>query len=151
MRSLMAFFITLLVSLAMAHIALGYLENVVSFESGARVEVEIAQTLSQLKMGLMYRRNLKEYTGMLFIFESEGRHGFWAKNMNFPVDIIWLNSDLKIVDMAREVQPCKKKSSCPIYRPNFSAKYVLEVPGGFTEKNIIESGQGVVYSFGKSI
>jgi uncharacterized membrane protein (UPF0127 family) len=136
------FFITLLTSIALANITLGYVNEVVSFDNGIEAGVEIAQTSAQLQTGLMNRENLQENTGMLFIFKSEDRHSFWMKNMSFPIDIIWINANLKVVDITREAQTCRIEP-CPAYTPSAPAKYVLEVPAGFAQKNLIETGQRI--------
>jgi uncharacterized membrane protein (UPF0127 family) len=129
------FFITLLTSIALANITLGYVNEVVSFDNGIEAGVEIAQTSAQLQTGLMNRENLQENTGMLFIFKSEDRHSFWMKNM-------WINANLKVVDITREAQTCRIEP-CPAYTPSAPAKYVLEVPAGFAQKNLIETGQRI--------
>ncbi|MFQ5800599.1 MAG: DUF192 domain-containing protein [Candidatus Hydrothermarchaeales archaeon] len=137
-----ALFITLLFSLFMVHNTQGYVVDAVSFDNGVVVQVEVAQTPAQLETGLMYREGLKDYSGMLFIFESEARHRFWMKNMNFPIDIIWMDSNLDIVDITREAAPCSKEP-CQIYSPAVSARYMLEVPAGFSQENGIKIGERI--------
>lgn len=147
MKSSVAFFLSFLFSLAMAHNSLGYGVNAVFFDSGATLEIEVAETPSQLQTGLMYRDNLPEGNGELFIFDSEERHSFWMKNMNFPIDIIWMDSNLNIVDITREAVPCQKEQ-CPIYSPSAPARYVLEVPSGYTQEKGVAIGQHVVLKDG---
>ncbi len=96
--------------------------------------VEVADTESERKIGLMYREYLDENQGMLFIFENEGFHGFWMKDTLIPLDIIWINSDKQVVFIRENVLPCKEpfeKSSygeeCEVYKPGEKAKYVLEI------------------------
>jgi uncharacterized membrane protein (UPF0127 family) len=127
----------------MVNNTLGYDFDAIQFESGSIVEAEISQTVAQLQKGLMYREALEESSGMLFVFSLEERHGFWMKNMNFPLDIIWIDSNLKIVDIARHLLPCSNEP-CPVHAPAYSAKYVLELPAGFTHENNIQIGQGIV-------
>src|SRR3989338_8541055 len=71
------------------------------------IEAEIADTDSKRQMGLMFRESLSDNQGMFFIFENEARHGFWMKNMQFPLDILWIDKDKKIADIRTNVQPCK--------------------------------------------
>jgi uncharacterized membrane protein (UPF0127 family) len=137
-------FITLFTSIALANITLGYVSEGVSFDNGIEVIVEIAQTPAQLQTGLMNREYLHENTGMLFIFKSEEKHSFWMKNMSFPIDIIWINANLKIVDITNEALPCRVEP-CPTYTPSVPTKYVLEVPAGFAQKNLIETGQSIAF------
>jgi uncharacterized membrane protein (UPF0127 family) len=127
----------------MVNNTLGYDFDSVKFETGAVIEVEISQTLTQLQKGLMYRDRLDENSGMLFVFSSEERHGFWMKNMNFSLDIIWINSEFKVVDIARHVLPCYE-GPCQVHTPSSFARYALEVPAGFTLENNIQIGQWIV-------
>jgi hypothetical protein len=90
-------------------------------------------TREDLAKGLMFRKSLEENRGMFFIFDIEDYHPFWMKNMNFPIDIIWLSSDFKVVHIEQNVQPCR--TDCQVYTPAKPARYVLEVNTGFTERN----------------
>ncbi|MBI5252912.1 MAG: DUF192 domain-containing protein, partial [Euryarchaeota archaeon] len=56
----------------------------------------------------------------------------WMKNMLFPLDIIWLDSDLKVVHIEHDIPPCKEES-CPIYLPSSPARYILEVNANVTK------------------
>jgi uncharacterized membrane protein (UPF0127 family) len=103
-------------------------------------DVELAQTTEQLKSGLSNRKFLGENHGMLFVFENAGKHSFWMKDMNFPVDIIWIDSDNKVIDITKDAQPCGL-DECEIYRAPSAVKYVLELPAGFSQKHSIETGK----------
>src|SRR3989338_3067456 len=114
------------------------------------VQAEIADTPAQRQKGLMYREALLEDQGMLFIFEEEARHGFWMKDVNFPLDIIWLDKDGKAVDIKPGLQPCQEvcgpfkdghiEKSCASFFPADKALYVLEVNSGFSAKHKIRIG-----------
>jgi uncharacterized membrane protein (UPF0127 family) len=91
--------------------------------------IEIARTPETRERGLMGRDGLKPGTGMLFVFDTPGRYGFWMKNMKFPIDILWLDSDRKVVHIAGNVPPCQS-DPCPVYTPLSEARYVLEIPSG---------------------
>jgi len=97
-------------------------------------QVEIAKTPQKLKKGLMFRKDLKENQGMLFIFEKEDIYPFWMKNTLIPLDIIWLDSNKKIVYIEKNAQPCKENNVCLTITPDKKAKYVLEVLGGVSQK-----------------
>ncbi|MFH1507762.1 MAG: DUF192 domain-containing protein [Candidatus Omnitrophota bacterium] len=105
---------------------------------GVCVQVEVVDSPEDRSRGLMFRDKLGEKEGMLFIFDERGRHNFWMKNMQFPIDIIWINQDKVIVDIRKNIPPCKNE--CPSYTPQINAKYVLEVNAGFIEKNKIGIG-----------
>lgn len=105
------------------------------------IRVDIADSDSEREQGLMLRDGLDEDQGMLFIFEKEDIYCFWMKNMNFPLDIIWINKGNKIVDIKKNV-PCSQ-DNLEVLIPNESAIYVLEVNAGFADKNKIEIGDRI--------
>lgn len=98
--------------------------------------VEIADDPEKTALGLMYREGMPEDQGMLFIFERERIHQFWMMNMKFNLDILWLDSDGKVVHIVEHAEPCISEAltSLCTYRPDAPAKYVLEVNSGFVEK-----------------
>lgn len=103
--------------------------------------VEIADTSETRELGLMFREKLDEDAGMLFIFENEGSYPFWMKNTLIPLDIIWIDSSGKIVDI-REAIPCESEP-CQVYYHSDSAKYVLEINKGLSAELGIEIGNMV--------
>lgn len=142
------FVLALLIYLFMLHNTLGYVVDSVSFNSGAVViGVEVAQSDVERARGLMGREGLSEGSGMLFIFDSETQHGFWMKDMNFPIDIIWIDSEFRVVDITGGAVPCVGEP-CTIYSPGAPARYVLEVSSGFASVNGVEIGD--VTFFGQS-
>lgn len=60
-------------------------------------EVELAITTEEITKGLMFRKELPQNKGMLFIFAKEGIRSFWMKNTLIPLDIIWLNKNKEVV------------------------------------------------------
>ena len=108
------------------------------------VYVELAETPEEQARGLMYRESLAEDRGMLFIYETEMVRGFWMKNMNIHLDMIWIDEDKEVVYIHRDVPPCST-DPCPTYRPDKESMYVLEVNSGFSEKNDIEVGDSVLF------
>jgi len=105
------------------------------------IQAEVVSTFAEREKGLMFRESLADDKGMLFIFEEEGLYNFWMKNMRFPLDIIWLDLNKKIVDIKENVLPCSE--SCEILSPENKAKYVLEVNAGFTRRNKVKIGEVV--------
>ncbi|MDF1498154.1 MAG: DUF192 domain-containing protein [Patescibacteria group bacterium] len=104
--------------------------------------IEIADDPKKRKIGLMNRNYLGPETGMLFIFEKMGVYKFWMKNTLIPLDMIWVDSDKKIIYIEKNTQPCKVEK-CELFGPNEKAKYVLEINGGLAEKNGIKVGDEI--------
>lgn len=102
--------------------------------------VEIADTNEKRALGLMYRDYIPERSGMLFILDKEGRTSFWMKNMIISLDMIWIDSEGRIVDITKNAQPCSDDISACIYTPDEPAKYVLEVNAGFADRYGIKGG-----------
>ena len=79
----------------------------------------------------MFRETLPADRGMLFTFGDTQAWSFWMKNTKLPLDIIWLDPKKKIVHIERNVPVCTKTDdTCPQYRPNDGAMFVLEINGG---------------------
>jgi hypothetical protein len=74
---------------------------------------------------------------MLFVFDKEGYYGFWMKEMNFPIDIAWLDKDKKITLIEKNVLP---ETYPQIFNPKSKNLYVLETKAGFFEKFGIKIG-----------
>ena len=101
--------------------------------------VEIASTSQEISRGLMHREGLDEGKGVLFVFGSERRHGFWMKNMKFSVDMLWISADGRVVHVEHSVPACRE-DPCPGYAPSEKAKYVLETRANFSAENGIDIG-----------
>ncbi len=105
------------------------------------LEVQIADTGPLLTRGLMFQEELPFDQGMLFVFEGEERRSIWMPNMQFSLDILWLDNEGNVLHIEKNVLPCKtalETATCPSYKgDNKLAKYVLEVTAGFVDKNNI--------------
>jgi uncharacterized protein len=97
--------------------------------SGTVLQVEVMVKDEDRAMGLMFRPSLPKDRGMLFIFERSDFHSIWMKNCKFPIDIVWLDEDKKVVHVAESVPPCKA-DPCPVYNPLRRAAYVVELNAG---------------------
>jgi len=105
-------------------------------------EVEVADTSAKRTLGLMNRSNLLENTGMLFIFDDESEKSFWMKNTLIPLDMIFIDSKFEIVHIQKNAQPCKT-ITCTTYSSVKSAKYVVEINGGLSDKFGVKEGQKI--------
>lgn len=103
------------------------------------VKAELAQTTLEKIKGLSNRNNLEHDTGMLFVYKDYNQPGFCMRDMNFPIDIIWIK-DNKIIDFEQNLplDNCKQ-----VYFPPSEINYVLEVNSGFVAKNSIKVGDKI--------
>jgi len=101
-------------------------------------KVEIASATNDRQTGLMNRDSLDQDKGMLFVFDKEGNYPIWMKNTKFPLDVIWINKDGKVVDV-QTLSPCTS-GSCPSFSAKSNAKYILEINSGLASKDNIKIG-----------
>ncbi|MEZ4858916.1 MAG: DUF192 domain-containing protein [Flavobacteriaceae bacterium] len=106
------------------------------------LDIEIAETEYETQTGLMYRKSMQNNRGMLFIFDDESRKAFYMKNTAFPLDIIFINSDLKVVSIQKNAQPYNE-ASLPSNAP---AKYVLEVNAGLSDQWGLKVGDRILFT-----
>ncbi len=105
------------------------------------IDLEFAETTKERTQGLMYRTEMKENQGMLFIFPEEQMQSFWMHNTVLPLDMIFINSNLEIVTIRKNTKPYDD-SSYPSTKP---AQYVVEVNAGYADKYNIKVGDKVVF------
>ena len=117
----------------------------VIFPDGFVVRVEIAANSELRAQGLMHRDALRPGTGMLFFFPGDSAYSFWMKNTRIPLDIIWIDSSKRIVDVKHDVPPCVA-DPCPSYHPAGPARYVLEVAGGVAREHGLKAGDDLRFA-----
>ena len=101
------------------------------------LEVQIADTDPRQTRGLMFQKQLPLDKGMLFVFDDANYRSIWMLNMQFPLDILWIDDNGKVVFIEKNIPPCKtalETVTCPSYKGGSkNAKYVLEVTAGFVD------------------
>ena len=98
------------------------------------LNLEVAHNLIDREKGLSGREqaSFPNDRGMLFVFNRPGLHSFWMKGMKFPIDILWLDEDLRVVDIKERAEPSSYTISNPQnFVPQDAAKFVLEANAGF--------------------
>lgn len=95
--------------------------------------VEVANTHASRELGLSGRPIMRNDEGMLFVFEKPGRYGFWMKDMDFPLDMVWINQNGIVVWIERNVTPESYKEK-KTYINQSEASYVLEINANMAEK-----------------
>ncbi len=92
--------------------------------------VEVARTPPEHERGLMYRSHLDADAGMLFLFDRPQALTFWMKNTLIPLDMLFIDSDRKIVGIVENAEPQTLTSR----RVDAPAQYVLEIGGGLAAR-----------------
>lgn len=110
-----------------AHTLFSFLPDRRISVSGQKIDVIVSDTPKERERGLSGRERLSENEGMLFEFTNEDEYCFWMKDMNFPIDIIWVNSSQQVVDIEENVSP---DSYPDTFCPDAPAKYALEINSG---------------------
>jgi uncharacterized membrane protein (UPF0127 family) len=107
-------------------------------ESGGKthvVQVELADTPEKRERGLMFRKELADGQGMLFLFDEEGEHSFWMKDTLIPLDMIFVDSAGRVTGVLSRVRPLTLEP-----RNGGTSRMVLEVPAGWAAAHGVRAG-----------
>ncbi|MBI3963949.1 MAG: DUF192 domain-containing protein [Candidatus Kerfeldbacteria bacterium] len=110
---------------------------------GVPLSVEIADTDAERTRGLMFRDAVPEGTGMLFVWPSDIRDGFWMMNTRVPLSIAFLDGDGIIVEIIDRPDVGSRRSTAP----DTNYRYALEVPLGWFAARGIHAGSGMEFDF----
>lgn len=105
------------------------------------INVTIADEEHEHAQGLSGVEKLDQFEGKLFIFPDEAYYSMWMKDMLFPIDILWINNDLKVVHIEENVTPETFPES---FSSNVPARFVLELNAFFVETEKIQVGDKVL-------
>ncbi len=109
------------------------------------INIQIAQTDSQHHQGLSGRKSLPLQAGMLFVFNDYKKRNFVMREMNFPLDFIWIKDDY-VVSCSQNVPVLDKNQQIKHISSPDLVNYVLEVNAGFCYKNNIKAGDRVDFN-----
>ncbi len=115
---------------------------------GQRYTVEVASDGAARNRGLMYRDQLADGTGMLFLHDVEEPQAYWMKNTRIPLDIFYFDSQRRLVSVSRGVPPCALGDRCPPYPSAGPALYVLELNAGEAGRLGVAKGDELVFGPG---
>lgn len=88
------------------------------------IKAKVANNFFTRAKGLMFKKNIEKDEGVVFVFKKDSFPKFWMFGMRFPLDIIWISSKKKIVDITLNAKPSLNPRK--IYKPKKACKYVLE-------------------------
>lgn len=106
-------------------------------------DASIADTDLLRSLGLSVFSSLSSREAMLFTFDAPGEWGFWMKGMKFPIDIVWVSADSRIVTIKESVSPATFPET---FFPAGPALYVIEFPAGTMKE--IGAKEGDIVSIG---
>ena len=106
------------------------------------ISVAISNNEATREQGLSDTQALTPNQGMLFIFDSPTMTSFWMKEMNYPLDIIWIDQNKKVIGVSENLDP---KTYPQTFSPVSPIVYVLEVSAGFYKSNNIKIGDSIVF------
>ncbi|MBI2039391.1 MAG: DUF192 domain-containing protein [Candidatus Niyogibacteria bacterium] len=109
------------------------------------IMVQIARTNEEKIRGLSGHATLADSEGMFFISDYDDFHPIWMKGMLFSIDILWLSVDGRVVDIKENAAP---ESYPEIFMSREPARFVLEVPAGFTARHDVNIGARAILPFG---
>ncbi|MFZ2556208.1 MAG: DUF192 domain-containing protein [Minisyncoccia bacterium] len=101
------------------------------------MRIQVVDSEATRQRGLSGIPDLAPDQGMLFVFEEDGMYSFWMHDMLFSIDILWLAADGRVVHIEKDLSPESYPQSFTSHSP---ARYVLEVPAGFSDKHGIIIG-----------
>ena len=104
-----------------------------------RIEVQVASTPSQQATGLMFRAEMPQHEGMLFVFPEPKQQCFWMKNTLIPLTAAFVADDGTVVNLV-DMQPQTTQSHCSA-KP---VRFVLEVNQGWFAKKGLKAGMRLV-------
>jgi uncharacterized membrane protein (UPF0127 family) len=100
-----------------------------------RLDVQVARSQQELETGLMFRRQMPAYEGMLFVFERPGVQCFWMKNTVIALTAAFIADDGSIVNLA-DMAPMTEDNHCSAQ----PVRYVLEVNQGWFAQHHVHAG-----------
>ena len=113
----------------------------VKFPDGGTVLAERVYETLELARGLMFRETLPAERAMLFVWGKPGKYAAWMYQVKFPIDIVWMDLDRRVVEIA-SAPPCPSKSArdCPHFGGTQNAHYMLELANGMAAKHGLRVG-----------
>lgn len=108
---------------------------------GTSFKLEVAISDEKKTAGFQFRERPRAKTGLFFLnTEPPRRRSMWMPNMRFPLDIVWLNGDLTIVSIRKDVPPCTNIDDCPNVSSIYKAQHAIELGAGDADELGLKPG-----------
>lgn len=106
-----------------------------------RFDIYLAVTPPQQRRGLMFVRELPEWTGMLFVYRYEGYQSMWMKNTYIPLDMVFARRDGRVANIATDTVPLSEKS----IKSSEPVSFVLELNAGTTRRLSVDEDSRLIW------
>ena len=103
-------------------------------------DIYLALNYEQRRRGLMFVRDLPEFSGMLFVYDNDAILSIWMKNTYIPLDVVFIHADGTIANIHENAEPMSLQSM----RSADRVRYVLELNGGVSQKLSIDTNARIV-------
>lgn len=114
----------------------------VTLPNGKQIKAEAVYRQLDITRGLMFRDSLAPDKGMLFLHTKMDKYQYWTHNLKFPVDIVWMDEEHKVVEVYPNAPLCTEQSAqrCTTYGGRHLARYVLEMNANVAVPNGVREG-----------
>lgn len=116
--------------------------RMVTLPDGKQIRAEVKIKPDEMARGMMFRSSLPPGRGMLFIHSQPGPYTYWMPDVQIPLDIVFMDPNRRIVEIAAGAPPCTtKREDCPHYGGHHVEQYVLELGAGEAQRLGLKVGQ----------
>jgi len=116
--------------------------TLVTLPDGIEIRAEVLMKSSEMAHGMMYREALPQGRGLLFVHQKPAYYRYWMSNVKFPLDIIFMDENRKVVEISPDTPICTTKpEDCLTYGGRHLEKFVLELRAGEARRLGLHEGQ----------
>ncbi|HXA03502.1 MAG TPA: DUF192 domain-containing protein [Bryobacteraceae bacterium] len=120
--------------------------QVITLPAGGQIRAQVVLTQGEMESGMKFRDALPQGRGMLFVYRNPAPYVYWMSNVKVPLDIIFMDSSHRIVEIAAGAPPCNKKpADCPVYGGHTNEQFVLELRAGEAQRLGVQQGQTLTF------
>jgi uncharacterized membrane protein (UPF0127 family) len=117
--------------------------TVAVFPNGAAFTLEVADDDESRRVGYMYRDSVGAAEGMLFVFGEDAVHSMWMKNCKVGLDMVWLDTAYRVVEVVERTKPCPEVGDCIPIVPARPSRFVLELASGTVARQALRVGDAI--------
>jgi uncharacterized membrane protein (UPF0127 family) len=120
--------------------------QVILLPGGGQIRAQVVMTQGEMENGMKFRDALPQGRGMLFVHTKPAPYVYWMSSVKVPLDIIFMDSGRRIVEISADTPPCTKKpADCPVYGGHTSEQFVLELRAGEAQRLGLHQGQTLAF------